>query len=346
MTRGRFGVGIVGCGAAAWSIHAPALMRLPDDFYIAASFDSSSSRSSLFASAHNCRKAASLEDILADDDVDIVAILTLEHSDAIKNAFSAGKAVFTEKPVSLDLDTTVRLGREAVNLGIQFEVGVMRSFDPILGLLPSEVSSGRIYPYLFRKIDGLDPVSRRRAIPASLGTYSTDVSRSASPSPVTLARQMLLWSGYHLLTGLSVLTEGREREVVATVVSERRLMSMIASPGGPISVILADSSAPIYEDSISVSAEGSQEHLVSFSTPYLGEPSALSTWDFNGAPDIGRRVISHGPTTGVHKMWESIAERLRSGWGGGYTPSFRRALDVEMLASEIVKAIQPIESGQ
>jgi myo-inositol 2-dehydrogenase/D-chiro-inositol 1-dehydrogenase len=100
----------------------------------------------------------SVEDVL-DSGVDAVAICSSSdtHVDLVVAAAAAGKAIFCEKPISLDLDEVDR-GLEAVKrAGVPFQVGFNRRFDPAHAAVAEAVAGGRIGdPHLVR-ITSRDP---------------------------------------------------------------------------------------------------------------------------------------------------------------------------------------------
>ena len=79
-----------------------------------------------------CRSPASVEELLGRPDVDAVAICTSTdtHADLIVAAARAGKAIFCEKPVSLDLDEVDRALAAVEAAGVPFQIGFNRRFDP------------------------------------------------------------------------------------------------------------------------------------------------------------------------------------------------------------------------
>jgi myo-inositol 2-dehydrogenase / D-chiro-inositol 1-dehydrogenase len=121
-------IGIVGCGRAAASLHAPALARVRGAA-IAALSDPDPARLDELAS--RCEGAAAYADYRAlvdDERVDLVAVcvpVTL-HADVAAAALGAGKHVFIEKPLALTLDDCDRLVEQASlaeSAGIRSVVG-------------------------------------------------------------------------------------------------------------------------------------------------------------------------------------------------------------------------------
>jgi myo-inositol 2-dehydrogenase/D-chiro-inositol 1-dehydrogenase len=102
--------------------------------------------------------ATSVEEILTSD-LDAVAICssTDTHTELMIRAAESGKAVFCEKPVSLDLSELDRALAAVQEAGIPFQIGFNRRFDPAHASVRSAVAAGTIGdPHLVR-ISSRDP---------------------------------------------------------------------------------------------------------------------------------------------------------------------------------------------
>ena len=102
--------------------------------------------------------AASVEEIF-DADLDAVAICSSSdtHVDLLIAAAQAGKAVFCEKPVSLDLAEVDRALGAIDAAGVPFQIGFNRRFDPAHASVREAVASGAVGdPHLVR-ISSRDP---------------------------------------------------------------------------------------------------------------------------------------------------------------------------------------------
>ena len=77
-------------------------------------------------------RACELDELLADPGVDAVAICssTETHADLIVAAAEAGKPIFCEKPISLDLAEVDRALAAVDAAGVPFQIGFNRRFDP------------------------------------------------------------------------------------------------------------------------------------------------------------------------------------------------------------------------
>jgi predicted dehydrogenase len=83
-----------------------------NDVEVVTCFARSTEAREAFAAKHGLAAAASLEDVLADDDVDALIIATPHgtHLEMVRLAAAAGKHIFIEKPITL----TVAEGREVI----------------------------------------------------------------------------------------------------------------------------------------------------------------------------------------------------------------------------------------
>ncbi|MDE3134725.1 MAG: inositol 2-dehydrogenase [Acidobacteriota bacterium] len=103
--------------------------------------------------------ASSVEELLEDDGVDAVAICssTDSHAELLAAAAGAGKAIFCEKPVSLELAAMDRALAAVADAGVQFLIGFNRRYDPAHASVREAVASGRVgEPHLVR-ISSRDP---------------------------------------------------------------------------------------------------------------------------------------------------------------------------------------------
>jgi myo-inositol 2-dehydrogenase/D-chiro-inositol 1-dehydrogenase len=98
------------------------------------------------AAGHSAYATTDLDRLLADSQVDAVLIAspTTLHAQQIKAAAQAGKAIFCEKPVALDLGETIRAMRAVEEAGVPFQIGFNRRFDPGYAALAREVRSGTL----------------------------------------------------------------------------------------------------------------------------------------------------------------------------------------------------------
>ena len=96
------GIGIVGTGNIAGGYARDALTH--PEIRLVAATDLDAARAARFAAEHGCRHHASLADLLADPEIDIVVNLTIHHAhyEVTKRCLEAGRHVYTEKPLALN----------------------------------------------------------------------------------------------------------------------------------------------------------------------------------------------------------------------------------------------------
>src|SRR5262249_56516868 len=106
-----------------------------------------------------------VEELLDAADVDAVAICTSTdtHADLIVAAAEAGKPIFCEKPVSLDLAEVDRALAAVDAAGVPFQIGFNRRFDPAHAAVAAAVAAGEVGdPQIVR-------ISSRAPAPPPLG---------------------------------------------------------------------------------------------------------------------------------------------------------------------------------
>ncbi len=104
-------------------------------------------------------RAGSVDEILADQNIDAVAVCssTDTHVDISVQAAKAGKAVFCEKPLSLDLLRVDEVLAAVAETGVPFMVGFNRRFDPAHQAVRDAVHAGEVGEVHLVKITSRDP---------------------------------------------------------------------------------------------------------------------------------------------------------------------------------------------
>jgi myo-inositol 2-dehydrogenase/D-chiro-inositol 1-dehydrogenase len=97
------------------------------------------------ASRHGA-KVATVDAALADKSVGAVVIAssTDTHADLLLRAAQAGKAIFCEKPVDLDLARAVSAAEAVKRAGVTCLIGFQRRYDPTFAALKSRLVAGEI----------------------------------------------------------------------------------------------------------------------------------------------------------------------------------------------------------
>ena len=104
-------LGIVGLGRAGWGMHCPELAGKERKFRIVAGCDTVGDRRDRLAAKYGCATYGRIEDLLADDDVEMVAVATrsCDHYAHTILALRAGKDVFLEKPMCVSWSQAKRI---------------------------------------------------------------------------------------------------------------------------------------------------------------------------------------------------------------------------------------------
>jgi myo-inositol 2-dehydrogenase/D-chiro-inositol 1-dehydrogenase len=151
------GMAVLGCGRIG-RVHAQNLARHPHARLVAV-FDVQAEAARQTAAQLNVRAARSVEELLAARDVDAVLIATPTdtHLALITAAVRAGKAVFCEKPVDLDLERARECWRELAPDKPTVMIGFNRRFDPSFRALRERLARGEIGSLELAVITSRDP---------------------------------------------------------------------------------------------------------------------------------------------------------------------------------------------
>ncbi len=150
-------VGVIGAGRIG-RMHAELLARSVPGAKLQCVHDVDERRARPVADALGVRLASSLEQVLASD-VDAVAICssTNTHADLLTASARAGKAIFCEKPVSLDLNELDRALAEVRASQVPFQIGFNRRFDRAHAAVRRAVAVGEVGDVELLRITSRDP---------------------------------------------------------------------------------------------------------------------------------------------------------------------------------------------
>jgi myo-inositol 2-dehydrogenase/D-chiro-inositol 1-dehydrogenase len=150
-------VGIVGAGKIA-RVHAANAAGL-EGLRVVAVADVDPAAALALADALGCDAAASVDELLAREDVEAVLVTTppTTHADLVETAAGAGKHVFCEKPLAQSVADAARAASACERAGVALQVGYNRRFDENFRAARDAVEEGRIgRPWLLR-ISSRDP---------------------------------------------------------------------------------------------------------------------------------------------------------------------------------------------
>ena len=101
--------------------------------------------------------ALGADEVIAASDAVAICTSTDTHVDYIIDAAEAGKAIFCEKPISLDLAQVDRVAAVLDRRDVPFMVGFNRRFDPGHRAVREAVASGRIGEVRMARVTSRDP---------------------------------------------------------------------------------------------------------------------------------------------------------------------------------------------
>lgn len=152
-------VGIIGAGRIG-KIHTDNLLRLPQVEVVAVSDLFAGAELEAWAAERGIGQVVQDSDVLiANPDIDAVFICssTDTHVPLIKKAAMAGKHIFCEKPVSMDISQTEEALEAVRQAGVQLQIGFNRRFDHNFKRVREHVQSGTIGQPHIVKITSRDP---------------------------------------------------------------------------------------------------------------------------------------------------------------------------------------------
>jgi len=143
----QFGAGRIG------QIHAANLAVHPDAELVSVA-DAAEA-----LAANQGARVTTPDDALADDTVDavIIASSTDTHADLIEASARAGKAIFCEKPIDLDIKRVDACLAVVAECDVPLFVGFNRRFDPSFAALKARLDDGEIGPVEMVSITSRDP---------------------------------------------------------------------------------------------------------------------------------------------------------------------------------------------
>jgi myo-inositol 2-dehydrogenase/D-chiro-inositol 1-dehydrogenase len=133
MSTSTLGVGILGAGPVTQAIHLPTLSRLEDVFHVARVMDVDPDVAASVAGRVGAKSTTSMEELLADEDVQIVVICSPHqfHAEQVIAACRAGKqAILCEKPFAMTQEEAEQIAAVSEETGVPIIVGAMHTFDP------------------------------------------------------------------------------------------------------------------------------------------------------------------------------------------------------------------------
>ena len=138
--------GIVGLGQVAMKGHIPELLRLPDIAIVAMCDPDESARKRASQLVPDAHCYSDYDSLLQDPAVDVVLIATPNwlHKEQAVRAFQAGKHVFLEKPIGIDLDECDAILEAWRQSGRLLQVGHELRHAHLMRAMHQKIRQGRI----------------------------------------------------------------------------------------------------------------------------------------------------------------------------------------------------------
>lgn len=197
----RLRFGLLGAGRIG-KVHAKALAANPDA-RLAAVADPAVGAASDIAERYGCEVSA-LEAIEAATDIDAVVICTPTntHADLIERFATAGKHIFCEKPIDLQISRVEECLRVVEETGVMLMVGFNRRFDPHFMAVKQAIDDGAVGDVEMITITSRDPgpppgdyIARSGGIFKDMTIHDFDMARfllAEEPAAVAAAASVLV----------------------------------------------------------------------------------------------------------------------------------------------------------
>ncbi|MEN6545065.1 MAG: Gfo/Idh/MocA family oxidoreductase [Armatimonadia bacterium] len=152
----KLGIGFIGCGGIH-NAHAPHLVD-NDEAYIACAMDVNADAAKAHCEKYGTKKwTTSVDELLATPEVDAVIICTPTglHKDLVLKAAAAGKNIFCEKPMAMNVADCEIMDKAARDAGVVLQIGFVRHFCNEWLKLRELIQSGIIgRPVVWRSVSG------------------------------------------------------------------------------------------------------------------------------------------------------------------------------------------------
>lgn len=146
-------VGFLGAGLIA-TFHSKMLRASGVEHVRAGVFDPDRSRAEAFVERAGGTVVDSEDEVIASCDAVYVCTWTSEHPRQVAKAGEAGRAVFVEKPLGIDLESSQRIVDLVEQYDVVHQVGLVLRYSPAFALLESLLAeterNGRVMTVLFR----------------------------------------------------------------------------------------------------------------------------------------------------------------------------------------------------
>ncbi|MCA4134369.1 Gfo/Idh/MocA family protein [Arthrobacter sp. M4] len=336
-TDEKLGVGILGAGPVTQAIHLPSLARLRNILEVRHIMDVDASVAESVAARVGATHSTSMEALLGDPAVDIVAICSPHqfHADQVIAACKAGKkAVLCEKPFAMNADEAARISAVSQETGVPIIVGAMHTFDP--GWLAAEQNWGDLpeKAHTLRSSIVLPPNARFEDFATEIITRPASGTPDYSDAEVikNMMRGGIMGLAIHDLPLVRRFTPDFEDIEVLQARHVRLFGYVISLRTGTRTIELRAAMNQTWKPEWTFEAISDNEALrIEFTPSYVHAGSAVATFTRGG------ETVSYGPFdhNGYEGEWRELAELAR---GTKQPPSAQTLIDDLTFALVIADA--------
>ncbi|MFE0257622.1 Gfo/Idh/MocA family protein [Streptomyces sp. NPDC059010] len=222
-TNRPLGVGLLASGPVTQAVHLPTLATLAERLHVTHVMGVTPDVVATVAARVGARYSSTVEELLADESVDVVAVCSPNslHAEHVVAALSAGKrGVLCEKPLATSRDEVEQIARAASSSGVPLVVGAMHAYDPAWTAAKESWGDLPDRTHLVRSRVYLPPNEEFVDLATDLATGSPPpvnppTSSEQQPSAVDLLRGCILGLATHVIPQLRHFMPGRARVVSA-----------------------------------------------------------------------------------------------------------------------------------
>lgn len=338
-----WGVGIIGAGPGVSALHAPTLARVPD-FRLVHVSDAGSGRAAPIAAAHGARSSTGVHSLLADAEVDVVAVCSppAEHAAHIRAALDAGhRTIFCEKPVAISAEEAREVLQACADVDALLVVGTNHLFDPAWRRAKHHLDSARARVSAVTVTLALAPNGRYHQLVSGLPTAPPagrpPIDLSDPDFCAAVVRQLVVGLAVHDLPLVRDILPGFEKVEYARAIAPIGFDLGLRSGGALVrfsAVMLPEGADTLWRLRILTAHECID---IDFPPPFVHAGSARAT-----VGDSSGRITAFRPTPidGYQAEWEALAALLRGESAMEYAELLADAEDVVAIADAAAAAVR------
>lgn len=267
-------IGLIGAGAIMRLGHAPTLSAHPDAELIAV-FDVNEENARSLADTFSIPYTyTDLHELLVNDDIDavVVAIPNSQHHEAIEAAAQAGKHVFCEKPLAIDVQTAQRAVEACRQAGVVLQIGFNQRFWSQVQIAKRALDAGVI-----GRVHGFRSVySERWDVYPAATRYRYDLHQSGGATIIDLTVHRIDLARYLIGDIAAVFGELSHNELPMAVDDNVWLLTRFEN--GARGCLSSDRFSPAIVDGTDIYGSEGTIHIASETiNPFHAKPLAIYT---------------------------------------------------------------------